>query len=94
VSDDSDKRTRGQVYPFRQGRNGSGPPDELPRRLAAILRPRPTHRALASTSKNVCSRRSTTRVSDRHSSRTQSRSKARRSSHSTLVRNRTGHSHS
>jgi formylglycine-generating enzyme required for sulfatase activity/class 3 adenylate cyclase len=37
VSDDNDKRTRGQVYPFRPGRNGSGPPDELPRRLAAIL---------------------------------------------------------
>ena len=37
VSDDNDKRTRGQVYPFRPGRNGSGPPEELPRRLAAIL---------------------------------------------------------
>ena len=37
MSDDNDKRTRGQVYPFRPGRNGSGPPDELPRRLAAIL---------------------------------------------------------
>jgi formylglycine-generating enzyme required for sulfatase activity/class 3 adenylate cyclase len=37
VSDDNDKRTRGQVYPFRPDRNGSGPPDELPRRLAAIL---------------------------------------------------------
>jgi formylglycine-generating enzyme required for sulfatase activity/class 3 adenylate cyclase len=37
VSDDTDKHTRGQVYPFRPGRNGSGPPEELPRRLAAIL---------------------------------------------------------
>jgi formylglycine-generating enzyme required for sulfatase activity/class 3 adenylate cyclase len=37
VSDDKDKDTRGQVYPFRPGRNGSGPPEELPRRLAAIL---------------------------------------------------------
>ena len=37
MSDDKDKHTRGQVYPFRTGRNGSGPPDELPRRLAAIL---------------------------------------------------------
>ena len=37
MSDDGDERTRGQVYPFRPGRNGSGPPDELPRRLAAIL---------------------------------------------------------
>jgi formylglycine-generating enzyme required for sulfatase activity/class 3 adenylate cyclase len=37
VSDDNDKHTRGQVYPFRPGRNGSGPPEELPRRLAAIL---------------------------------------------------------
>jgi formylglycine-generating enzyme required for sulfatase activity/class 3 adenylate cyclase len=37
VSDDSDRHARGQVYPFRPGRNGSGPPDELPRRLAAIL---------------------------------------------------------
>jgi hypothetical protein len=37
VSDDNDKDTRGQVYPFRPGRDGSGPPDELPRRLAAIL---------------------------------------------------------
>ena len=37
MSDDNDKHTRGQVYPFRPGRNGSGPPDELPRRLAAIL---------------------------------------------------------
>jgi formylglycine-generating enzyme required for sulfatase activity/class 3 adenylate cyclase len=37
VSDDNDKHTRGQVYPFRPGRNGSGPPEDLPRRLAAIL---------------------------------------------------------
>ena len=37
MSDDNDKHTRGQVYPFRPGRNGSGPPEELPRRLAAIL---------------------------------------------------------
>jgi formylglycine-generating enzyme required for sulfatase activity/class 3 adenylate cyclase len=37
VSDDNNKHTRGQVYPFRPGRNGSGPPEELPRRLAAIL---------------------------------------------------------
>ena len=37
VSDDNDKHTRGQVYPFRPGRDGSGPPDGLPRRLAAIL---------------------------------------------------------
>jgi len=37
VSDDSDRHARGQVYPFRPGRDGSGPPDGLPRRLAAIL---------------------------------------------------------
>ena len=37
MSDDSDRHARGQVYPFRPGRDGSGPPDELPRRLAAIL---------------------------------------------------------
>ena len=29
--------TRGQVYPFRGGRNGSLPPEGLPRRLAAIV---------------------------------------------------------
>ena len=37
MSDDSDRHARGQVYPFRPGRDGSGPPDGLPRRLAAIL---------------------------------------------------------
>jgi formylglycine-generating enzyme required for sulfatase activity/class 3 adenylate cyclase len=37
VSDDSDRHARGQVYPFRPGRNGSGPPEESSRRLAAIL---------------------------------------------------------